>query len=157
MNNAYPSKAQLLEALRLIQAAILDEEKDAKYYDWLADNVPTNLPAEARDKIVRILNQNAADERTHQLLFKAIYHQLTGKQEPTSETEINPHDNFLDGLEDAIIDETDAVRTYRRIYAAMPNNSYRDQLYSIITDEQRHAALDNLVYNMINHANEQHE
>lgn len=48
--------------------------------------------------------------------------------------------SYITGLQKAFQGELSAVEKYRKIWFGLPNGIYKDTLYGIILDEQKHAA-----------------
>lgn len=70
-----------------------------------------------------------------------MYKDLTGYEVTGTLNEDNPIVNsYMDGLQKAFDGELAAVEKYRKIWFGLPNGSYKDTLYGIIVDEQKHAA-----------------
>ncbi|MCC3373935.1 ferritin-like domain-containing protein [Cohnella sp. REN36] len=126
-------ETSLAEATALIQEAVQDERHDELFYDQLIRLAPDRDQA---DMIAGIRD----DERQHNRMFKEIYAILTGHQASTAAQE--PPEKvgtYVEGLEKAIRGEWAAVEKYRRIWFGLPPGIYRDTVYGIILDEQKHA------------------
>ena len=150
MRQTYPSTAQFKEAVKLINSSIENEQIDAMFYAWLIQNIPKSLEEDKRMDLAQTIQGIANDEKLHNDLLKSMYRQLTGTepQVPAEETFQKPA-SFEEGIIKALKGEVEAVRKYRKIMAGMPDDSYRDQVFSILTDELRHGILYNYVYTTI--------
>lgn len=149
MRQTYPSTAQFKEAINLINSSIEGEKADAMFYEWLLQNIPTDLEEAKRMDIAQTIQGIANDEKLHNEIFKSMYRQLTGNEAIVEEETFQPPANFTEGIIRALKGEMEAVRKYRKIMAGLPDNSYRDQVFSILTDELRHGVLYNYIYTTI--------
>lgn len=148
MRQTYPSTAQFKEAINLINSSIENEQEDAMFYMWLIQNIPTDLEESQRVDMAQTIQGIANDEKLHNEILKSMYRQLTGTEaqvQAQDETFQVPN-SFEEGIVKALKGEVEAVRKYRKIMAGMPDNSYRDQVFSILTDELRHGILYNYIY-----------
>ena len=148
MRQTYPSTAQFKEAINLINRSIENEQEDAMFYMWLIQNIPTDLEESQRVDMAQTIQGIANDEKLHNEILKSMYRQLTGTEaqvQAQDETFQVPN-SFEEGIVKALKGEVEAVRKYRKIMAGMPDNSYRDQVFSILTDELRHGILYNYIY-----------
>ena len=151
MRQTYPSTAQFKEAINLINSSIENEQADAMFYMWLIQNIPTDLEESQRVDIAQTIQGIANDEKLHNEILKSMYRQLTGTeaQVQTQGEAFQVPNSFEEGVVKALKGEVEAVRKYRKIMAGMPDNSYRDQVFSILTDELRHGILYNYIYTTI--------
>lgn len=151
MRQTYPSTAQFKEAVNLINSSIENEQADAMFYTWLIQNIPKNLEETKRVDIAQTIQGIANDEKLHNEILKSMYRQLTSEepQVQASEETFQVPNSFEEGIVKALKGEVEAVRKYRKIMAGMPDNSYRDQVFSILTDELRHGILYNYIYTTI--------
>ncbi len=131
------------EALELIKEAIKGETQDRLFYQYLLDNAPALLDKE-------IITEIRDNEIKHAKMFRQIYFELTGKTvKPDENVTFEKPRTYCDGLRGALMGETNAVKKYRRILAAMKNRKHINMMVEIITDELRHASL----YNLLIHNN----
>lgn len=149
MRQSYPSTAQYKEALKLINDSVGGEQADAMFYEWLISNIPDELDEVEKLEIAQVIQGIASDERLHNEILKSMYRQLTGKETMSKEEEFIPPENFQQGIVRALKGEMEAVRRYRKIRAGIPDESYRDQVFSILTDELRHGILYNYIFTII--------
>lgn len=149
MRQSYPSTAQYREALNLINSSVEGERADAMFYEWLIQNIPANLSDDRKADIQQTIEGIANDEKLHNEIFKSMYRQLTGREVTPKEEDFVPPESFAEGIIKALKGETEAVRKYRRIMAGLPDNSYRDQGFSILTDELRHGILFNYIFTSV--------
>lgn len=149
MRQSYPSTAQYKEALNLINDSVGGEKADTMFYEWLISNIPADLDEGERLEIAQVIQGIASDERLHNEIFKSMYRQLTGKEAVPKEEEFISPENFQQGIITALKGELEAVRRYRKVRAGIPDESYRDQVFSILTDELRHSALYNYILTII--------
>ncbi len=136
--------ADMSEALELIKQAIKGETQDRLFYQYLLDNAPALLDKE-------IIGEIRDNEIKHAKLFRQLYFEHTGKTiKPDENVTFEKPRTYCDGLRGALMGETNAVKKYRKIMAAMKSRKHIDMLVEIITDELRHAAL----YNLLIHNND---
>lgn len=122
------------EALELMRNAVQGERNDELFYDQLIRLAPNQEQVEV---ITSIRN----DERGHNQMFRQMYKELTGHEVTGVSNE--PPDNvnsYIAGLQQAFQGELSAVEKYRKIWFGLPYGIYKDTLYGIILDEQKHAA-----------------
>lgn len=125
---------------QMIQKALAGETRDKIFYEYLI-----NIAPDEQDK--NIIKSIRDDEMRHFKLFRMIYQEITGCDPmPLDSEEFVKPENYLAGIEEAIIDEVTAAKNYRQIYVCLRGRKYRDILFSIITDELRHASLYNYLY-----------
>ena len=128
----YTYPANLDEALRLIEQAVMGENHDVKYYELLM-----KLCGKENKEIFESI---IADERKHGQLFRTIYCEMTGHVLPNApEVTVTPPESCCEGIEESILDELNAVVRYRKILYAMQNRRHINMMVEIITDEQKHA------------------
>jgi len=149
MRQTYPSTAQFKEAVNLINRSIGNEQADAMFYAWLIQNIPRDLEEGQRVDIGQTIQGIANDEKLHNEILRSMYRQLTDTEAQISDETFQTPNSFEEGIVQALKGEVEAVRTYRKIMAGMPDNSYRDQVFSILTDELRHGILYNYIYTTI--------
>ena len=151
MRQTYPSTAQFKEAVQLINRSIENEQTDAMFYAWLIQNIPMGLEQDERMDLTQTIQGIANDEKMHNDILKSMYRQLTGTehQMPAADESFQKPASFKEGVIKALKGEVEAVRKYRKIMAGMPDNSYRDQVFSILTDELRHGILYNYIYTTV--------
>ncbi|SFS61097.1 ferritin-like domain-containing protein [Marininema halotolerans] len=127
-------------AVMLIKEAMGDEKNDAMFYQYLISHAP-----DEEDR--RVIQSVRNDELKHHNMFKTIYYHLTGHYPTTEEhSSFTPPRNYPDGLRRAIFGESGAVELYRRIWFAVPTEIYKNMVFEIMTDEQKHAARYNYLY-----------
>ena len=149
MRQTYPSTAQFKEAVNLINRSVENEKTDAMFYAWLIQNIPTNIEERKRADIAQTIQGIANDEKLHNEILRSMYRQLTGEEAQVSNETFQAPNSFEEGIVQALKGEVEAVRKYRKIMAGMPDDSYRDQVFSILTDELRHGILYNYIYTTI--------
>ena len=130
------------EALTLIENAVSGEREDELFYNYLISEAPSQ---EEKGIIESIRN----DERKHNQMFRSMYQDLTG-QTITSPTDVEFEklSSYIEGIKKALFGELSAVERYRNIRAGLPSQYYRDMVYEIITDEQKHADKYNYLLNL---------
>ncbi|WP_426334818.1 ferritin-like domain-containing protein [Paenibacillus silvae] len=132
------------EALGLIQSAVQGERNDEMFYDALIRMAPDSHQA-------AIITSIRDDERGHNMMFRQMYKDLTG-QEITGVSSEAPEtvSSYLGGLQKAFQGELAAVEKYRKIWFGLPYGIYKDTVWGIILDEQKHADKYNnlIIYNM---------
>ncbi len=150
MRQSYPTEEQLANAIKLIGSSVENEKSDAMFYEWLINNIPTYLDENTRQDLVKTITGIKEDEQMHNKIFKNMYKQLTGRDIPTPmEEEFTPPASFKEGVIKALKGEMEAVRRYRTIMAGLPDVSYRDAVFHVLTDELRHGTLYNYIYTTI--------
>lgn len=103
------------------------------FYDQLIQLTPSQKEAEV---ITSIRN----DERGHNQMFRQMYRELTGHEVTGVSNEVPDHGNsYIVGLQKAFQGELSAVEKYRKIWFELPYGIYKETLYGIILDEQKHA------------------
>lgn len=122
------------EALELMRQSVQGERNDELFYDQLIKLAPNPEQAEI---IASIRN----DERGHNQMFRQMYRALTGREVTGVINEVPEQVNsYISGLQNAFQGELSAVEKYRKIWFGLPYGIYKDTLYGIILDEQKHAA-----------------
>ncbi|GED68347.1 hypothetical protein BRE01_20490 [Brevibacillus reuszeri] len=126
--------------LRLIQEAIENERHDEIFYECLISAAPT-------EQEKQVITSIWDDECKHRSLFRQIYTQLTSKRVSISGQEEPFHKpaSYLEGIENALMDELKAFEKYRVIYKHIPVQ-FRDTIFEIMTDEMKHASYYNWLY-----------
>lgn len=134
--NAYPN------ALRLMVEAVQSEREDELFYDYLLSLAPTEEQG-------RIITSIRDDERKHNLMFREIYYELTGQEiPPAPEAPFQPPGSYLQGIQQALFGELNAVERYRQILFGLDFLPFRNMLTEIYTDELKHAAKWNFLYTL---------
>ncbi|SEU27630.1 ferritin-like domain-containing protein [Paenibacillus sp. NFR01] len=128
------------EALELMKNAVQGERNDELFYNQLIPLAPNQ---EQVDVITSIRN----DERGHNQMFRQMYKEITGHEVTGVSNEAPENVNsYVEGLQKAFQGELAAVEKYRKIWFGLPHGIYKDTLYGVILDEQKHAAkYDNLL------------
>ncbi|MHA0858312.1 ferritin-like domain-containing protein [Paenibacillus sp. CMAA1364] len=122
------------EAIELMRNSVQGERNDELFYDQLIQLAPNQEQAEV---IVSIRN----DERGHNQMFRQMYRELTGHEVTGVSNEVPEQiPSYIAGLQKAFQGELSAVEKYRKIWFGLPYGIYKDTLYGIILDEQKHAA-----------------
>lgn len=122
------------DALELMRTSVQGERNDELFYDQLIQLAPSQNQAEV---ITSIRN----DERGHNQMFRQMYRDLTGHEVTGVSNEVpDPVNSYIAGLQKAFQGELSAVEKYRKIWFGLPYGIYKDTLYGIILDEQKHAA-----------------
>ena len=149
-NYNYPTSQSFMNSINLMQQSVEAEKSDALFYEWLINNIPTDIltksqAKEIKDTIISIRE----DEISHNKMFKKMYKQLTGMDAKPVEEEFVPPENFVEGILKALNGELNAVKRYREIMNGMPNLYFRDNVFNILTDELRHGSLYNYIYTTV--------
>ncbi|WP_410769613.1 ferritin-like domain-containing protein [Fontibacillus sp. BL9] len=122
------------DALELIRNSVQGERNDELFYDQLIQLAPNQEQAQV---IISIRN----DERGHNQMFRQMYRELTGYEVTGVSNELPDRVySYVAGLQKAFQGELSAVEKYRKIWFGLPCGIYKDTLYGIILDEQKHAA-----------------
>ena len=128
------------QAIGLIRESIKNKKEKEIFYDELAHNAID--PKESG-----IIAGISRDERRHYEILRGLYYKFTGIVLPHYISFFNEYINlsYKEQLEKALFIETDAIKRYRRIMGAMPDNESYILLMSIMTDGIRHADLFNFL------------
>ncbi|WP_280777294.1 ferritin-like domain-containing protein [Paenibacillus sp. PastM-3] len=114
--------------------SVQGERNDELFYNQLIQLAPDQGQV---DVITSIRN----DERTHNQMFRQMYKEITGYEVTGISNEVPEQvDSYMSGLQKAFQGELSAVEKYRKIWFGLPYGVYKDTLYGIILDEQKHAA-----------------
>ena len=125
----YPNKY----IIEMINDAVSDEKIDSKFYSDLSDMLDDEDDKE-------LLSQMSLDENKHYNMFKDIYEHITDSEYNDEEPEyIELSDNISDNLKSAFVGELTAVEKYRPILFTLEEPLFKNYLYEIITDEQKHS------------------
>lgn len=131
-------------ALKMIKESIQGEKEDEMFYNYLIQKAPTQ---EEKDIIASIRD----DEIKHNMMFKRIYSDFTGKDVYASmdyDYNMNMPKSYMEGIKKAFFGELKAMEKYRKIRESMPNRYYRDMLFEILTDEMKHGEYYNYIMTM---------
>lgn len=121
------------DALELMKNAVQGERNDELFYDHLIKLAPNQEQAE-------VIGSIRNDERGHNQMFRQMYRELTGHEVMGFSNEGPENvDSYIAGLQKAFQGELSAVERYRKIWFGLPYGIYKDTLYGIILDEQKHA------------------
>jgi len=133
------------EALDLIKQSVSDEKEDEMFYDAIIEIAPTQ---KEKDIIMSIRD----DERKHNKILRELYYKFTGTILPQDFSMPNMNENmnitYIQQLEKALFGELEAVKRYRKIMGAMPDEESRTLLMSIMSYELRHANKYNFLITM---------
>lgn len=136
------SYKSLQEALSLIKQAVSGEREDELFYDYLISVAPSREEKE-------IIQSIRDDERKHNQMFRSMYQAFTGQPVMVQEeVEFEKPKSYIDGVRRALFGELAAVERYRDIRAGLPIRYYRDMVFEILTDEQKHADKYNYILNL---------
>jgi len=123
----------------LITEAICEERKASHMNAKLAKLAQRS---HERKHLLSILD----DEKKHEQLLFDIYRMLFHSAPNVYDFEPEIIEDYFQGLQKALIDETMAIAPYRIILRGLPNmRVYQDMMYEIITDEQKHADMLNFI------------
>lgn len=132
------------QAIELIRESVQGERNDELFYDQLIRLAPNHEQAS-------VIASIRDDERGHNQMFRQMYKDLTGHEvSGASNEETEQVKSYISGLQKAFQGELSAVEKYRKIWFGLPYGIYKDTLYGIILDEQKHAAKYNnlLIWNL---------
>lgn len=139
------SNAQGFQKILQLMASAMEEPL---LDEWLIQHIPCDL--DEADQIKDIIIEVENDELGHNQMFKTIYKQLTGEEVPqVEEKSFEAPASFKKGIEKALKEKLRTVKDYREIMAGLPNNIYREQVLSSLTDELAHANYYNYVYSLV--------
>lgn len=124
--------AQLLKAMN-------GEASARKYYKKLAGMAPDEKEAD-------IIEHFYEEETKHLSKFRMLFEMTTGKEPELTGVKQPSFDNYLEGIEQAILDELEAYEFYRDIYLSSNNPMVREIFFEAFTDENEHAAHLNYLY-----------
>ncbi len=133
--------SDLKEVIELIKESVGDEKEDEEFYKLLL-TLTTNV------EDINIINSIIADERKHNQILRNLYFELTGKKLPENRngSKVDNMLNYRKNLQKALMGELNAIKRYRKIMAAMPDNQKYALIMEILTDELRHANLNNFLF-----------
>ena len=131
----------LSELLDIIREAVRKEAKKTAFYDFLIAKAPS-----AEDK--RIIQRITDGELKHLGMFRQLYEELTGEPLPYEPAfTLGQHaPSYCAGLKQGLMDQQEAVETYREILFALDDREQINMMTEIITDELRHLGLYNYLY-----------
>ncbi|MEA4848267.1 MAG: ferritin-like domain-containing protein [Clostridiaceae bacterium] len=124
--------AQLTKAMK-------GEAEARKYYKRLAAMAPNEKEADMIDHFYE-------DETKHLSKFRMLFEMTTGKEPEIGSIKAPDFGSYIEGVEQAILDELEAYEFYRDIYLASNNPVVRDVFFEAFTDENEHAAHLNYIY-----------
>jgi len=124
--------AQLLKAIQ-------GEAEARKYYKQLISIAPDEKEAD-------IIEHLYEDETKHLSKFRMIFEMTTGKEPDIKSVKTLDFDNYIEGIEQAILDELEAYEFYRDIYLSSNNPIVKEIFFEAFTDENEHAAYLNYLY-----------
>jgi rubrerythrin/predicted heme/steroid binding protein len=127
------------EIIQGIEEAIQDERNDSIFYEKVSEMAKS--PNEKR-----LISEISMDEKGHIKLFKQLYKQMTGRDFTPTQEPVRVSERYLDNIEKGILGESEAVRSYNKIYAMLADMNYRSVLSKIIHDELRHLGVFNYLY-----------
>lgn len=130
------------ETLNGIKESIQYEKSAQAFYTHLIDRAPDEQQR-------TILKGILKDEYKQCRMLRNIYKELTGLDVTVQEdgTTMFP-ETYMEGLNSVILYELSAMERYRSIYMTMPNETMKNQLFEILTDEMKHAILINYLINL---------
>ncbi len=135
MHNPIPygvTPEQLIEAMK-------GELTARRYYEKLIPMAPNKKEAD-------IIRHFLEDEKKHFSKFRMLYKNMTGMQPVIPPVKEPTFTNYLEGVEQAILDELDAYKFYRDIYLSTMNPYVRNIFLEAFTDENEHASHLNYLY-----------
>ncbi len=124
----------------IILISIKNEEQDKCFYE--------NLIPLMEEKDKAIINGIILDETKHAKLLTHIYKLLNNSEpEKTTPEECTISENLAENIEDAVLDEAEAIKLYRELMLNSENSEIRDLFFEIMTDEATHLSLMTFLYN----------
>ena len=116
-----------------LRAYITAENKDARLYEALSEEAPTDLDRQ-------LLEEFAADEQEHANRFEQIYHQMTGSWFQPEIPAPVLEGSFADILRERVLDESADYRKYGEQYLQTTNDmALKNAYYLARTDANVHA------------------
>jgi rubrerythrin len=94
----------------------------------------------------KIIKSIIADEQEHFLFFSYLYAKLTGQRPKDIRPEEKSPASYRQGLEESALDEIDDANFYRDMIFMISDQSIKDGLYRVVTDEQGHATKFTLIF-----------
>lgn len=124
--------------LKLMRSSVQGERNDEHFYDQLIQLAPNHEQAE-------VITSIRYDERGHyqmfRQMFRQMYRELTGHEVTGVSKEVPEQvTSYTAGLQQAFQGELSAIEKYWNIWFGFPLGVYKDTLYGIILDEQKHAS-----------------
>jgi rubrerythrin len=123
---------QLLKAMQ-------GEAEARKYYKRLISMAPNEKEAD-------IIERFYEDETKHLSKFRMLFEMITGKEPELKDIKSPDYDSYIEGVEQAILDELEAYEFYRDIYLSSSNPIVKEIFFEAFTDENEHAAHLNYLY-----------
>lgn len=123
---------RLLKALKGEQDAIL-------FYQALMTMTDGQVDKEVITEII-------SDEKKHFSNYSSLYTAITGRRPPLPKPEKPNIPSYLDGIEKAIFDETDAYDFYKDTFLCTNNQIAKQLFLDAFTDENNHAMRLNFLY-----------
>nr|WP_312216343.1 hypothetical protein [Clostridioides sp.] len=143
----YPDPLQLEKSIYTIGNSVESEERINRYYQWLIDNIPkTELSPDQIAHIRNILQSIQEDRINHNNIFTNIYYQLSGNPVVIVEKEFAEPKNFKTEIENELFRTLESIKRNRTIMFGIPSLQYRDLIFTIISDEIRHASFYNYIF-----------
>ena len=124
--------AQLMKAMK-------GEAEARKYYKRLIGMAPNEKEADIIERIYE-------DEKKHLTKFKMLFKMIANKEPELTNVKSPDFDSYLEGVENAILDELEAYEFYRDIYLFSNNPVVKEIFFEAFTDENEHAAHLNYLY-----------
>lgn len=126
------SPEQLIRAMK-------GEAEARLFYERLIQMAPNLQEAE-------IIRHFLNDEIKHYRNFRMLYRRLTGNEPVLPPLNLSTFTTYVEGVEQAILDELEAYEFYRDIYLCSWNHMVRNIFFEALTDENEHAAHLNYLY-----------
>ena len=124
--------AQLIKAMK-------GEAEARKYYKRLMGMAPN-------EKEEGIIERFYEDETKHLSKFRMLFEMITGKEPELGSVKPPEFDGYLEGVEQALLDELEAYEFYRDVFLSSNHPIVRDTFFEALTDENEHAAHLNYLY-----------
>lgn len=119
--------------------AMTGEAEARLYYEKLMQMAPNQQEAD-------IIRHFFEDETKHFHNFSMLYRMITGTCPVLPPIAAPTITNYVEGIEQAILDELEAYDFYRDIYLASSNHMVRNIFLEAFTDESEHATHLNYLY-----------
>lgn len=122
------------QLVKNIYLSIEEELQASAYYRALANIAPDRFAA-------NIIMEFSHNEREHAYMFQQVYKALTGREySPPGEMETEVEiDDYLDALEERVLEQTSDFRKYKEYYLMTRNQILRDIFFDAMHDEIYHA------------------
>lgn len=127
----------------MLMKAILNEKDKIVHYEYLCSMITDQT-------ILQIIEDIIKDETDHHYIFINLFIQLFGYEPEPYDGAQPQFFSFIDGVKQAIVNESTTYDFYRNIYNYDQNTEVRNTFYKILTEEDNHYIKMNNIYKNYN-------